>query len=138
MQSAAKTIQCTAIQEIRVIALPVCKVDKPQEQSLRVGCSGSGSKGSLFGFTKNCSPNQAPVFCYSKRQSQTNSNMCSGSMLPVLFVVFYIVNSGFFYSNACELTHCPLREQTAFQGKGLPPQQAWEASGQGRRRDCRS
>lgn len=38
-------------------------------------------------------------------------------MLPVLFVVFYIVTSGFFYSNACNLSHCPLREQTAFRAK---------------------
>lgn len=70
MQSTAKTIRCTAIQEIRVIALRVCKADKPQEQSLRAGCSGSGSKGSLFGFIKNCSPDQAPPGCITKDQNK--------------------------------------------------------------------
>lgn len=70
MQGTAKTIRCTAIQEIRVIALWVCKADKPQEQSLRAGCSGSGSKGNLFSFTKNPSPNQAPPGCITKDQNK--------------------------------------------------------------------
>lgn len=82
LQSTAKTIRCAAIQEIRVIALPVCRADKPQEQSLRAGCSGSGSKGSLFGFYTKSLSQPSSTWMYNKGPKQTRTSMCSGSTLP--------------------------------------------------------
>lgn len=70
MPSAAKTIRCAAIQEIRVIAPGVCGADKPPEQSPGAACAGRGSKGSLFAFTKSGCPSRAPPACLTKDQNK--------------------------------------------------------------------
>lgn len=103
MRSTAKTIRCAAIQEIRVMALPACEADKPGEQSPRAGRSGSGSKGSLFGLTKICSPNQAPPACITKDQNkQAQVCVVARASLMELFVVFRIV-AGVFCCGAFKL-----------------------------------
>lgn len=92
MQSSAGTIRCAALQEIPVIALGVCRADKPPEQSLRAGCSGSGSRGSLFGFTQNCSPDQAPPGCLTKEQNKQVQVCAAAPRFP--------------YGALCSIEHC--------------------------------
>lgn len=96
LPSAANTILCAAIQEIPVTAPRVWGADKAPEQSPGAACTGRGSKGSLFAFTKSGSPSRAPPGCLTKEQ--TNKHKYVQWLHPShreLFVVSGIVQSGF-------------------------------------------